>query len=211
MGLDYFDKIFFINLDHREDRKDCLLNQLSKLGVKEDKIVRISATFDPLNGHRGCAMSHIKALNLATENNLNNVLILEDDCLFLQNRANLDKLLKYFFETVDHWDVFFLDLCTKGAQDTKYKKIKKVLKSIRTHAYAVNKHYIPTLKKCFTEAHSLLQNELFFSQTLSLAIDRYWHRLQRKDNWYMLDAAITKQSTSYSDIDYMEKIGQYYK
>ncbi len=155
-------------------------------------------------------MSHIKALNLAAKSNLNNVLILEDDCLFLQNRAILDKLIKFFFDTIDDWDVFFLDFCTKGAQDTKYKKIKKVLKSIRTHAYAVNKHYMPTLKKCFTEAHMLLQNELFYSQTLSLAIDRYWQRLQRKDRWYMLDAAIAKQASSYSDIEYRDKNRKYY-
>lgn len=210
MGLDYFDKIFFINLDHRKDRKDFLLNQLSRLKVKEDKIVRISATFDPLNGHRGCAMSHINALDLAIKKGLNNVLILEDDCQFLQNRANLDKLIKYFFDTIDYWDVFFLDFCKKNAQDTKHKKIKKVLKSIRTHAYAVNKHYMPILKKCFIEAHLLLQNELFYSQTISFAIDRYWHRLQRKDSWYMLDAAIAKQATSYSDIEYRDKNRKYY-
>ncbi len=205
MGLDLFDEIFFINLDHRKDRKDYLLKQLSKLKVKKDKIKRISAIFDPLNGHRGCALSHIKALNLAIEKNLNNVLILEDDCMFLQNKENFDKLIKYFFDTIDEWDVFYLDLCAKDAQKTKYKGIKKVLKSLRTHAYAVNKHYMMTLKKCFEEAYLLLKNELFFSQTLSLAIDRYWHRLQRKDKWYMLDAALTKQAYSYSDIEYRKK------
>ena len=31
MGLEYFDKIFYINLDYRKDRKKCLLDQLSKL------------------------------------------------------------------------------------------------------------------------------------------------------------------------------------
>jgi len=211
VGLDYFDKIFFINLDHREDRKDYLLNQLTKLNIKKDKIIRISAIFDPLNGHRGCAMSHIKALDLAIQKNLNNVLILEDDCMFLQNRANLDILIKYFFSVIDNWDVFFLDLCSKNAQKTKYKKIKKVLKSLRTHAYAVNKHYMSVLKKCFEEAYSLLKNEPFFTQTLSLAIDRYWHRLQRKDNWYMLDAALTKQANFFSDIEYREKNRKYYK
>jgi len=211
VGLDFFDKIFFINLNHRKDRRDFILNQLIRLNVKEDKIQRISAVFDPLNGHRGCAMSHIKALDLAIKEKLNNVLILEDDCMFLQNRKHLDTLIKYFFDTIDDWDVFFLDLCRKNTQSTKYKKIKKVLKSLRTHAYAVNKHYLPVLKKCFEEAGLLLRNEPFFSQTLSLAIDRYWHKLQRKDSWYMLDAALTKQANSFSDIEYRKKNRKYYK
>jgi len=205
MGLNYFDKILYINLNHRQDRKKTLLEHLDKQGVKKDKIVRISAVYEPLNGHKGCAASHIKALEYAISNNLKNVLILEDDCEFTQSNLSTKNLISFFFQTIKEWDVFFLSARLFETQKTKYKIIQKVLKSTRAHAYSVNNKYFKKLKNCFDEAYLQLQNELFFGQTFQYAIDQYWHKLQVKDRWYILDPQLGRQSKSFSDIEYIEK------
>ncbi|NGX62630.1 MAG: hypothetical protein KR126chlam6_00028 [Candidatus Anoxychlamydiales bacterium] len=205
MSLDYFDKILYINLDHRKDREKCLLDQLAKFNVKKDKIIKISASFDALNGHRGCALSHIKALDLALKKDLKNVLILEDDCIFLQSYNSMNHLLKYFFENIKVWDVFFLGARIFHEQNTKYKMIKKVVKATQTHSYAVNKNYIPVLKKCFEEAYARLKQEMFYAQTIKSAIDQYWQKLQVKDRWYSLDTKLAKQEEFFSDIEYKNK------
>ena len=89
-GLNRLEKIFYINLSHREDRNASIVSQLKKLGVKEEKIERIEAEHDVLNGHRGCALSHIKALKLAQEKGLREVLILEDDAFFLADNDEIE-------------------------------------------------------------------------------------------------------------------------
>jgi len=205
MGINYFDKIFYINLDHRKDRKEKLLKQLKKLDVKQEKIIRIPAILDLLNGQRGCALSHIKALDLAIEKNLKNILILEDDCEFVQPKFSINSLIKYFFQNIQKWDVFFLGSDIAQFEKTKYEKINRILKSYLAHAYAVNRHYMETLKKCFEESYFLLKKEVFFNQKFDFAIDKHWNYLQKKDKWYMLNSLIAKQSMSYSDIEKIEK------
>ncbi len=205
MGINYFDSIFYINLEHRKDRKQKLLRQLEKLDVKKEKIIRIPAVLDPLNGARGCALSHIKALDLAIEKKLKNVLILEDDCEFVQTKTSINKLIKYFFDIVHSWDVLYLGDYLLKYEQTQYPKIKRVIKALRTHAYAVNQDYMENLKKCFNEAYDILKNQASFSESFFFAIDRYWSKLQAKDKWYKLDITLIKQSRSYSDIENIEK------
>lgn len=205
MGLNHFDAVFYINLDHREDRKVSILLQLEKLEIEKEKIIRIPAVLDSLNGQRGCALSHIKALDLAIEKKLNNVLILEDDCEFVQSKSSIRQMIKYFFDNVEDWDVFLLGGNVLKSQKTKHKMIKRVLKSVLAHAYLVNRHYFRTLKKCFEESYKLLQKDVFFSQRYDLAIDRYWFKLQMKDKWYILETLIAKQLRSFSDIENIER------
>jgi len=200
MGLNFFDKILYINLDIRKDRNENILNELSKLEVDKNKIVRIEAVYEPLNGHKGCALSHIKALDYAIKNNFKNVLILEDDALFQYDKKFIDKHIKNFFKKIDNWDVFFLGGNIQKKENTSYKKIFKVKRSLCSHAYVVNKHYFERLKECFIASFSLLDNCLFFNQTLGLPLDCIWQILEERDNWYIQQPIIVQQSSSYSDI-----------
>jgi hypothetical protein len=77
------DAILYINLEHRTDRNEHLLEQLDQHGWSHIPIERVDAIRDdpPL---RGCTKSHIKALEYALSNPLwkSSVLILEDDFTF---------------------------------------------------------------------------------------------------------------------------------
>ena len=56
---------FYINLEHRTDRKEHVLNQLTNLGLPN--VERFNA-IKMENGAIGCSMSHLKILKNAYEN-----------------------------------------------------------------------------------------------------------------------------------------------
>ena len=91
MSLNNFDAIAYINLKHRKDRKNHILKELKRLKVDKKKLHRVEARFTPFNGHLGCALSHIDALDFAIKKNLNNILILEDDCFFIDDVNFINK------------------------------------------------------------------------------------------------------------------------
>ena len=50
-----FDAILYINLQHRQDRKELILNEIQKIkNIDESQIYRIDAVLEPMCGHIGC-------------------------------------------------------------------------------------------------------------------------------------------------------------
>jgi GR25 family glycosyltransferase involved in LPS biosynthesis len=111
--VDFFDKIYCINLDHRTDRWQQAQEEFEKIGIK-DNVTRFSAIKNEINGALGCRDSHLAIIKEAKLNNYKNILIFEDDVLFYQDNidinkieqtldelSNLDWFLFYFGTTVD--------------------------------------------------------------------------------------------------------------
>jgi glycosyl transferase family 25 len=104
-SLEDIKNTFYINLEHRTDRKEHVTKQLTNLGLQGFE--RFNA-IKMENGALGCSMSHLKILQTAVQNNWDHVLIVEDDITFL----DLD-LFKANFETFlqrngNNWDVILL-------------------------------------------------------------------------------------------------------
>ena len=72
---------FYINLNSRIDRKIHVERQLDLLGIR-DNVKRFNAIHN-VNGRIGCSLSHLKCIQMAKEENMEFVLILEDDVSFL--------------------------------------------------------------------------------------------------------------------------------
>ncbi|GAB4187934.1 MAG: hypothetical protein Tsb0015_07320 [Simkaniaceae bacterium] len=196
------DAVLYINLDHRKDRKEDLLRELKRLQVPEEKIYRVPAIHDFLNGHRGCALSHIKALKMAKEKKFHPVLIIEDDCMFDATADKINGHLEFFFQTVppNEWDVFLLGGKVKKKRPTEYPKVYRILKSYLSHAYIVHRNYIDELIRCFEESLILMDNLIFHFEALWTALDQHWYFWQIKDKWYAVDL-FAHQKESFSDID----------
>lgn len=195
------DAIIYINLEHRKDRKALIEKEIEKLEVDSEKIYRINAIADPLNGTRGCAKSHILALELAIKMKCKNVLILEDDCLFTANKLKINEYIATFFNAfLDNWDVFFLGTGIYASINTKLEDYVKIIHSTCAHAYLVNSHYFETLKNCFSNCVDLMKNDLFFHYSLTKAIDNRWQPLQQSDRWYSGKNIVAHQRKSFSDI-----------
>ncbi|MBW1615260.1 MAG: glycosyltransferase family 25 protein [Deltaproteobacteria bacterium] len=86
----YFDAIYCINLDAAERRWQEMQKRFEKLGIV-DRVRRFSAIETPESHHIGCALSHRAIIEKAEKYNFKNVLIFEDDAIFLDNILELLK------------------------------------------------------------------------------------------------------------------------
>jgi GR25 family glycosyltransferase involved in LPS biosynthesis len=97
--------IFYINLEHRIDRKQHVETELTNIGLQE--FSRFNAIKMP-NGALGCSMSHLKCLQTAKENSWPHVLIVEDDILFLNKDVFINQINTFFKKHIDDWNVLLI-------------------------------------------------------------------------------------------------------
>ena len=91
--LDYFDKVYIINLPSRQDRRREMEEQLHKIQVDaHDPKIYFFPAVRPADagefssiGARGCFSSHLGVLKHAQENGYKRIVILEDDLDFSSN------------------------------------------------------------------------------------------------------------------------------
>lgn len=195
---DYFDKIIYINLDKRTDRKTQLEQEFIRLNIPDSKIQRFPAIEDKF-GAIGCTMSHIAVLKIAKDNNLSSVLILEDDFNFNQIPEYIEQLFHDFFTNFQNWEAIHL---SRGGmfhvKDTKFKHIKKINYVTASSGYIVNNSFYDKLINNFEESLKLLTNT---KRSCNYALDVYWKNLQSSSNWYVFHPSLGYQRASHSDID----------
>ncbi len=187
--------IFYINLEHRIDRKIHVENQLNSLGLLSYQ--RFNA-IQMSNGAIGCSMSHLKLLQDAVTNNMDHILIVEDDIEFLNVELFKTQLNK-FLESKQKWDVILF----AGNNMPPYEPISdyciKVNRCQTTTAYLVNGHYIKILMNNVKMGltHLISKPE----QHSTFAIDKFWFVLQQNGNWFLITPLTVIQKEDYSDIE----------
>jgi glycosyl transferase family 25 len=189
--MDHIEKIIYINLEDRVDRKDLLLKELSVIPDIDNKLIRFNAIKDKKHGAIGCSKSHIKCLEMAIENNWKNVLIIEDD-IILYNYKNSINLLNELI--LKPYDVILLGGTFINFDTNTYKLYSGKAAS----SYLVSSHYYNILLENFKEGLHKLERTMILE---SYCIDVYWNELQRKNNWYIVNPALMIQRDSYSDIE----------
>jgi glycosyl transferase family 25 len=196
--MEHIDAILFINLEHRTDRRDHILEEIHKFCQDDSKIHRIDA-IQRDEGALGCGFSHIKALNYTLNNpEWNIVLILEDDFTFKSNSSEEIKNSINLLVTTSQFDVGLLSHNKLESVNTDHDSIKKVVYSQTTSSYLIKKHYIPTLIQNMTEAmYDMARN----GKRHENCLDIYWSRLMPTSNWYAIYPSIGYQYGSYSDIE----------
>lgn len=101
----YIDKIIYINLNKRTDRREQIENELNNFKLSYERFEAIST---PDFGAYGCGLSHLAVLKIAKERNYKNILILEDDFQFLVSKEIFEENLKTFFESNIDYNVCML-------------------------------------------------------------------------------------------------------
>jgi GR25 family glycosyltransferase involved in LPS biosynthesis len=205
-----FDAVIYINLAHRTDRKELILHEIKKIKhIDEHQIYRIDAVLEPMCGHIGCGKSHIKALELAIENDWGSVLILEDDFCFnehYEGESSFNKIQNL------EWDVMLLAQYYHCNQDSEYDFLKRARTSTTASGYIVRRHYYPILLDNFKKSVSIMEqefqthsenciakNEPVFKLNICSAIDQHWFVLQDRDTFYAFNPPIGHQRNSWSD------------
>ena len=78
---EYFDKIYCISLDEREDRRAEAKIQFGKIGIL-DKVEFVIVKKHPHNCEQGIFESHMVCIKKGIRAGANNIVIFEDDILF---------------------------------------------------------------------------------------------------------------------------------
>ena len=147
MKWDFFDEIYCINLYTAEDR----FLHIKKLAKKYSIPIKFYRTHrHKKGGLHGCFESHISVIKKAYENGVENILVLEDD---LQpgtvTQKHLDRAVN-FMKKNKAWSIFYLgavpDLRKGSCHKIKGFSHVYQLKSICTHAYAINRRAMKKLK-----------------------------------------------------------------
>jgi GR25 family glycosyltransferase involved in LPS biosynthesis len=199
--MEQIDVIFYINLEHRTDRKEHFLSEIKKLCKDDTKVVRIDAIRNEI-GATGCTASHIKAMETFDEHpEWKTCILFEDDFTFASadvehNNAHIRLSMTEFPD----WDVISLaynhetDFIKK---DTHDPYVKRIVQHQTASGYILNKRCLPSMLSTFQEAFQLL---LRHGNTHEYCHDIYWRKLQLTLKWYCVSPALGYQYGSHSDI-----------
>lgn len=190
--INFYDcKIYYINLDHRLDRKKAVEEEFKKIGILN--AIRVSAIKND-NGALGCAMSHKYILNLSLSNS-KLTWICEDDINFLTTRKELDKLINDFYND-SRLDV--LSIANNSFYKIKINKQFYITSNTQTMScYIIKPHVLNDFLNMAEESVLALESgklEEYY------AIDQVWKKLQRKYIFALPASVKVIQRPSFSDI-----------
>lgn len=201
--MDHIERIYYINLEHREDRNDQFLKEMDRLSVSPDKVERIDAIYNSQYPYIGATASHTKAVKTFLESPYKLALICEDD-FYIKDVDQFRKALTSFFETNLPFDVLKICHSISKSQETEYPGIHRLSFSQTAAAYILTKEYAPTLhanmedclEKSLEEvrAKSIVKSEKYY-------IDVHWCQCMTRDRWYAIVPRIVIQRPSFSDIE----------
>ena len=186
--------IFYINLASRPDRKVFFENQMKMVGLKANRFNAIKNQI----GAIGCSLSHLYLLQHAKKNNLDHILIMEDDIMFLNPQIFIQNI-NNFLSKHNNFDVLLIAGNNMGEYTRIDENCVKITHCQTTTGYLVKKHYYDKLIDNYkTGIQKFIKN---VNLKLEYAIDQYWCKLQCIDNWYLLTPLTVSQKPDYSDIE----------
>lgn len=188
---------FYINLDEREDSKKKTKKEFKKLKIPIQRMKAIKLE----NGRVGCSMSHLKCLQQAKEKDFDHVLIVEDDIHFMNVEMFKEQLNKFLSSSIE-WDVVLFAGNNLPPYQIYGDFCVKVSHCQTTTGYLVKKHYYDILISNIKESIKLLLKEP--ERHIDYAIDKYWFKLQEKDNWFIITPLSVVQREDYSNIEKRE-------
>jgi GR25 family glycosyltransferase involved in LPS biosynthesis len=193
----FFDAVFYINLDSREDRKTMILQEFDKLGVQSQRVkgMVFDGQYDGLtesqeikkaNGIMGCMLSHLSILHWACKHNAS-VMIFEDDAKFINNYQEI--IPNALAELPYNWDMIYLggNICNTITPVSPF--LGKLSHSQSTHAYGVNKKFV-----------GKLIDYINTSEVIPLDLT-YAYKVIPNNNCYITIPMVAVQQPSFSDIE----------
>ena len=189
------DHVFYINLDKRTDRREAIENELNRMDIPFERFSAIY--YEPPCGIVGCGKSHLAVFKLAKERGYKNVLILEDDFIFLESKEVVEENIKRLFSEKPDFDVCFLAYNLQRGNIVP--ELPFLIKADETHsasAYILNQHYYDKLIELYEWAMPKLEETM---QHWIYANDQIWKRFQEADQWYCFTTRLGKQADGFSD------------
>lgn len=175
---------YYINLKHRSDRRDHVLEELRQLAIPPDRIHRVEAT-QMTEGWRGCRLSHMKALREVQHRTEPWACILEDDFQVVSIRRDLYKVIKM---APHQAQVVCLSSNIQDQSWSPWIGLRRLTCGLCCSAYLIRPSYAKVLLAHWTNHPDD-------------PIDMSWQALQKTDGFYVIQPKMAKQRPSYSDIE----------
>lgn len=188
------DKIIYINLKHRDDRRNEIENELNAFNLSYE---RYEGIYTPGCGSIGCSQSHLNILKLAKERGYKNILIIEDDFTFCVTNEEFEKLMGELFSLPFTFDICMLGYnLLHGTVVESHPFLTRVYEAQTTSAYIVNESMYDKLIELYEWSTPLMEQT---REHWNYACDQCWKKLQPNNNWYCFTQRIGVQRPSYSD------------
>ena len=206
-SFDYFKNIVYLNLEERTDRKKEIESELAKFNINAqhfnafkvdlDEALKCMGNRTDLDEHSlklapsrvGASKSHIGAVQLAKDNNWDNVLILEDDVKFVDNAPYILEQALLELKDLPRWDVLYLGANSMDTIKQISGHVGELTAAFCNHAYVVNKHFYDTI--------------LNYNWNQYLITDQFYLDICRDTRYttYTVLPIIATQKSSFSDIE----------
>ncbi len=196
--FDKIDRVYFINLDDRVDRRYQLEQEFKRMNIDPKKIQRVPGVLAKI-GAMGCSQAHLNVLLDCKKNGYRNCLVVEDDLTFKGTRQHTHGQLHRLWSLGIKWDVVMFGSHTIEYEKTDFSFLLRVFRGQTTSGYLVNGHYLDTLIENFQTGLAKLQ--AVGTHFTEFCIDVYWRTLQKKDLWFTFHPVLAYQRDSYSDIE----------
>jgi|UniRef100_A0A6C0BJX2 hypothetical protein len=202
--MDKIDNIYFINLERRPDRLEEISNELRKMEIPKEKVIRV-AGLDHKFGLLGCVKSHIGAIRHFISTGKDRCLILEDDFQFTESKEKTNEVLNKIFTSNTKIDCLMLATVGNGiyiSPTIEKDVLQKIYWAPTTSGYIITKEYAPRLLHNFNEGATKLEKWInaFGEIESSFSLDVYWVHEQLYSSFYLTVPKLGKQSNSPSDI-----------
>jgi hypothetical protein len=222
--------IRYINLEHRKDKNEGLIQNLLSNGFPTDNFTRFKAIFDKEFPQLGCALSHFECLkNLAiSRKEAEFIVILEDDFRFSIDEALFSLLLEKVNSARTPWAIWQLFVHKEVVARTELLPppfnqlhVHRILKGCGTVGYVVKREFTDLLLSNFLDSISRLsKNRPYITQLRRIAeqersrealikwhrlidicaLDNVWGALQINHQSIVIDAEIGRCAASFSDV-----------
>ena len=186
---------FYINLDHRTDRRAEVEAELEKMGIPCERFPAVK--WSP--GIVGCNYSHIAVLKEARNRGYDSVLIFEDDFQFIVDKDTFWSTMSSIETDLSgSYDVVMLSYNLRDSVPCPHSEtLLKVFKAHTTSGYIVHSRMYDALIAVWEVATPKLINT---GQHWIYALDQSWTELQPTSNWYASKIRLGLQRPSFSDI-----------
>jgi len=192
--MDLIERIVYINLDKRPDRRAQIEEELKRMNLHGK---HFSALDLPDHGAVGCTISHAQVVRQAANDRVSSLLVLEDDFYWkVPDRATLDRRLTETIDALPTYDVIMFDYSVDiGEPLNEYCTRGRAVSC--SAGYLVAGQYLDRLATCLEESATLFMQQPHVHWLYT--IDQYWKRLQATDQWYCATPRFGTQRDGYSD------------
>lgn len=137
---DFFDKIYCISIDQRQDRRQTARQEFSRVGLS-DRVEFVIVEKHPRNPEQGIYESHLLCMEKGLAAGAETILIFEDDILFRGfSEISLGRACSRL-KCCSEWDALFIGCFVSRIDRTDTDSLVRVRYSCLAHGYAVNRGF----------------------------------------------------------------------